>query len=135
VELERRNYEKRLESVKSEFIRELEIARNKTCDIQQNFDKTRRELDKTVSQKDKLESTVANLENEIIQIKHDFNKKERQYFNIASVESREKELVSWCQTLTLQLEELRQHLKTTQDKMKRNDNELSVKNEQIQTLK
>lgn len=60
---------------------------------------------------------------------------ERENFNNAVAENTERHLTSLCQTLTNQLEDVREQLRLSEERYKRIDNELLAKNDKYEAIK
>ena len=96
---------------------------------------TKTRYEASTSERDELAIKVNNLENKLTNLQHELAKREKECFNSIVAENTEKHLTNLCQTLTSQLEDIRLQLRMSEEKAKRFEHELMMKNERLDQLK
>ena len=125
----------KLETVRRNLIESFRVPVFTAFSILKELETAKARLEETAKEKDELHSKVINLENKLIIVQQDLSKKERDNFNAAVAENTERHLTNLCQTLTSQLEDVREQLKGSDERYKRLEADSLGKQEKYESFK
>lgn len=132
---EKKEIEHNLYLTKEELYREQKLNKEKINKLELELQTSCTKLDETIREKEDLHCKMTSLENKVITLQQELNKKERENFNSAIAENTERHLTSLCQTLTSQLEDLKDQLRISDERCHKIETESQAKNEKLDILK
>jgi predicted nucleic acid-binding Zn-ribbon protein len=131
---EKKEIEHSLYLTKEELHREQKINKEKISKLEFDLQNARTKLDETNREKEDLHCKMTSIENKVITLQQELNKKERENFNGAIAENTERHLTSLCQTLTSQLEDLKDQLRLSDERYLKIETESQAKSDKIDVL-
>ncbi|RNA16350.1 hypothetical protein BpHYR1_053577 [Brachionus plicatilis] len=130
-DVENKELRNQLCKIREELALEQKSSRDKMTRLEEDLKQANNRFETTLMEKEEFSSKVKHLENKIASLQYEVSRREKESYGKEFLENTEKHLTNLCQTLTVQLEDVKFQLRVAEEKIKRSEAELNSKEEKI----